>query len=144
MKMLKWSRDFGAAWQSLPLTTNTSLGLSRVLDTMVLVCRHKPITRTDMYSNLPLTTIHCSLFVIHYYLFNVPYSAFSKPYSIFFIRYSVSTTHDSRLTTHHSPLTTHHSQLTTHNSLLTTHHPPLHHYTITPFRLSQKPVPPLT
>jgi hypothetical protein len=66
---------------------------------MVLVCRHKPITRTDMYSNLPLTTIHCSSFVIHYYLFNVPYSAFSKPYSIFFIRYSVSTTHDSRLTT---------------------------------------------
>ena len=48
--------------------------LSRVLDTMVLVYRHKPITRTDMYSNSPLSTIHCSSFVISYSLFSVRHS----------------------------------------------------------------------
>ena len=43
-----------------PLTTNSSLRLNRVLDTMALVYRHKPITRTDRnyllfhhYTNTP-------------------------------------------------------------------------------------------
>jgi hypothetical protein len=98
--------------------TNTSLGLSRVLDTMVLVCRHKPITRTDMYSNLPLTTIHCSSFVILYSLLFIQCSLFCVQQTLFNILYSVFSIHHSRLTTHHSPLTTHNSQLTTHLSRL--------------------------
>ena len=134
--------------QDSPLTTHLSLRvifdrklyrevlwsywLNRVLDTMVLVCRHKPITRTDMYSNLPLTTIHCSSFVILYSLLFIQCSLFCVQQTLFFIRYSIFSIHHSPLTTHDSPLTTHHPPLTT------------HHYTITPFRLSQKPVPPLT
>ena len=43
-----------------PLTTNSSLRLNRVLDTMALVYRHKPITRTDRnYS--PFTSHHSLL-----------------------------------------------------------------------------------
>jgi len=65
-----------------PLTTNSSLRLNRVLDTMALVYRHKPITRTDRnYS--PFTT--------HHSLLNQSTG-------------SPLTTHDSRLTCHLSLL----------------------------------------
>ena len=65
-----------------PLTTNSPLRLNRVLDTMALVYRHKPITRTDRnYS--PFTT--------HHSLLNQSTG-------------SPLTTHDSRLTCHLSLL----------------------------------------
>ena len=114
--------------------------LKRVLDTMVLVYRHKPITRTNRWSrdfgaawqSLPLTTIHCSSFVILYSLLFIQCSLFCVQQTLFFIRYSIFSIHHSPLTTHH--YTTHHSRLTTHDSPLTTHHSQLttHHYTITP------------
>jgi hypothetical protein len=72
-----------------PLTTNSSLRPSRVLDTMALVYRHKPITRTDRnYS---------------------PFTNHQNPLN----HYTTMLIHYSRLTTHHSPLSTHDSPLTT-------------------------------
>ena len=55
-----------------------SYQFSRVLDTMVLVCRHKPITRTDIYSNSPFTFQDYSLFIIRYFLFVIQFSLFDS------------------------------------------------------------------
>ena len=64
------------------LTTNFSLRPSRVLDTMALVYRHKPITRTDR---------NYSPFTNHHSLLNQSTG-------------SPLTTHDSLVTNHQNPL----------------------------------------
>ena len=98
-----------------PLTTNISLRPSRVPDTMVLVYRHKPITRTDRnYS--PLTTI--SSFRLNRVLDTMALVYRHKPITRTDRNYSPFTNHQNPL--HHytiTPLATHLSPLTTNSSL---------------------------
>ena len=111
--------------------------LNRVLDTMALVYRHKPITRTDrnyLLVDSPQLSVTSSL-VYQYTSIPVHHSPFTiiplHHYTNQPLTTHYSTTHNSPLTTtplynyttiltQHSPFTTHDSPLTT---ILTNHSP---------------------
>jgi len=101
-----------------PFNTNSSLRLNQVLDTMALVYRHKPITRTDRnYSTLTnhQSTLIAPLDLIEFsiqWLWSIDTNPSLE---------LTETTHHSRLTTLHSPkpiTLLHHSRSPVHQNPL--------------------------